>query len=150
MGGLTGGTSDEKEAIRWAKSLSKGIKRDVLKAMHVAEKTMPAHAKSHHKFNSKSGRTDRGIKASVELRGGVATFTFWGEPVIVSSGYNNLWMQNDGTRGNYKRGSISPSARTVGGKRGTGIRHDDFMGNAWNINSRIMINKIDRIFDRMK
>jgi len=150
VGGLIGGRSDEQEAIRWAKILTAGIKRDVVKAMNSAQKSMPAHARSHHKFNSKTGRTDRAIKAAVELKGNLATFTFWGEPVIVSSGYNNLWMQNDGTRGNYKRGSISPTARTVGGKRGTGIRHDDFMGNAWNSQSRIMINEINHVFDRMR
>lgn len=141
--------SGEQEAIRWARILTNGIKRDVVKTLTKAQSTMPAHARSRHKFNSITGEVDRSIKATIETSGGFVTFTFFMEKVPTSSGYNRGWILNDGTYGSYKRGKISPTARTVGGKRGTGIKHDDFMGNAWEQNSKVLFKAIQRIMDRM-
>ena len=149
MGGLID-AGGEKEAIRWAKTLTKGIRRDIVKYVSNAEKSMVENARTQHKFTTITGEVDNSISAVTKVKGNILSFTFFMKPVVMSSGYNKSWILNDGTYGNYKRGAISPSAVTVGGKRGTGIKSDDFMGRSWNKNYKVLDRRITKAFDRMR
>jgi len=105
----------------------------IIKAVEASATKMEAKARSRHKFNTITGAVDRSIKAEVELSPNFVTLSFFLDTsvsgIILPSGYNRAWMLNDGWRGGYSRGIISPSAITVGGSGG--FKGDDFMGVTW-------------------
>lgn len=130
-----------------------GVRRDIPKALDRGGKKMVSIARDTHLFNKITGAVDRSIKHEVDVvPREYASLTFFIDPsgVKTKSGYNRSWILNDGTRGNYRRGRISPTARTVGGKVGTGIRHDDFMGRAWGRQLPKTEKAIEKIFDRLR
>jgi hypothetical protein len=140
------------DADRWTKSISEGVRTEIVKSMKDRSNKMVDHARKNHKFKTITGKADASIKNLVEYNPSnkSATMTFYIDPSsVMVGGYNRTWMLNDGTYGSYKKGSISPTARTVGGAPGTGIKHDDFMGNAWSVNLKDLEEDFKVISERM-
>ncbi len=123
------------DMMRWADMAVKSTKKRIVKYTENSADKMQKSARSRHKFNTITGATDKSIKAEVTLIKEYITLMFWLDTsvsgIILPSGYNKAWLLNDGWRGGYRRGLISPSAITVGGERGTGWQGDDFMGKTW-------------------
>lgn len=130
-----------------------GVRRDIPKMLETGGRNMVKVARDTHIFNRVTGKADRSIKSEVDVvPKESASLTFFIDPsgVKTRTGYNRTWILNDGTRGNYRRGKISPTAQTVGGKAGTGIRHDDFIGRAWERQFPKTIRAVEKVFDRLK
>ena len=147
------GLVGEQEVIRWADTLVRGMQRDIPRTLDRGGDSMVQYARNNHpKWQSMTGEADKSIKHTVEVRKKVATLTFFIDPrgVMTSTGYNRTWILNDGTYGRYRRGKISPTANTVGGKAGTGIRHSDMMGRAWTVKSKVLERRLRKIFDRIR
>jgi len=136
------------EEIRRAlKAYDKGIEKASVKVLQTYGPKIEIEAKGNHRFNKTSkaaikrrtspdrnayrptGNTERSIQAQINVRR--MQLKFWINPDIVTTadGYNIGWIQNDGSKGHYKKGKISPLASSSGGRGG--VPHDDFMGKAW-------------------
>ena len=136
------------EEIRRAlKAYDKGINRASVKVLQKYGPKIEIEAKGDHRFNVSSkasqdrhrypdrkhykptGNTERSIQAQINVRR--MQLKFWINPDIVTSAgkWNIGWIQNDGSKEQYKKGKISPLASSSGGRGG--VPHDDFMGKAW-------------------
>ena len=142
------------EMMRWADMAVASTKKRIIKAVEDSSEKMVTSARSRHKFNTITGAVDESIKADVELTASYITLTFYLDTsvsgIMLPSGYNRAWLLNDGTRGNYRRGLISPSAVTVGGKTGTGWKGDDFMGRTWRTQYKALDKRINKAMDGIR
>lgn len=143
-------------AARVAEQAKTSLKNEAIRALNSSGNKMvnDAVTRRNKAFNTDTGRSAESIKYDVEVRSDSASLTFYVDPsnVTLSSGYNLTWMLNDLTYGNYARGAISPTAQTVGGDAGTGLkpknginRGRDFMGKAWNLEVPKLDEKLKKI-----
>jgi hypothetical protein len=123
--------------------------RDMEKALKDGGESMVKSAKTSHRFLNRTGKAEDSIKSEVERGDDTLSMTFYIDPekVTTDTGWNYAWIQNDGSRGRYRRGRISPTAMSVGG--GGGVRHDDYMGKAWDNHAKKIMDKIENIFRRL-
>ena len=143
-----------KEQMRWADMAIATTQKKIISAFDSSSKKMVKSARDRHKFKTKTGAVDESIKADVELTAKFITLTFYLDTsvsgIILPSGYNRSWILNDGTRGNYRRGLISPSAVTVGGRKGSGYKGDDFMGRTWRTQYKALDKRINKAMDGIR
>jgi hypothetical protein len=144
------------DTMRWADMAIKTTKKKIATAMNSSAKKMIESANSRNGGfkGSEIDLAKRGIKADVTITETEASLVFWIDPSVtggmLSSGYNRLWLRNDGTYGNYRRGIISPSAITVGGKKGTGYKSRDFMGRTWRTQYKALDKRINKAMDGIR
>ncbi len=142
------------DMLKWADMAIASTKKKIIKDVNTSAEKMQSSARSRHKFKKKTGATDKSIKADVTLTKEYISLMFWLDTsvsgIMLPSGYNKAWILNDGTRGNYKRGIISPSAVTVGGASGTGWKGDDFMGKTWVEEYKKLDKKINKAMDGIR
>ena len=147
-------TVDLKTQMKWADMAISTTKKRIVKAVETSGEKMVASARSRHKFNTITGAVDKSIKADVELTASFITLTFYLDTsvggIILPSGYNRAWLLNDGWRGGYRRGLISPTANTVGGKAGSGWKGDDFMGRTWRTQYKALDKRINKAMDGIR
>ena len=127
----------------------------VLRSLRIALKKggrdMVGVARTTHRFRSLTGTVDRSIEHIVDDKQLTLTFQINPDNVMLPNGYNRGAILNSGTLGNYKRGKIDPDwGETRGGPIGTGIKHDDFMGRAWEQILPKADAEIDEIFRRLQ
>ncbi len=146
------------------KQVEKGLKstrKRIKTALESSAKKMVESANNRNGgFNgSEKEIAKRGIKADVTITENEASLVFWIDPSVEGGfldnkggglKYNRLWLRNDGTYGNYRRGIISPSAVTVGGKKGTGYKGRDFMGRTWQTQYKALEKRIDKAMDGIR
>ncbi len=145
----------DRELQRWAQMAVRQIERDADKAIESTAKKLVSRAVTYAGGVGNSTRIKNSIKTDIKKSGSMRTLTFFADPktpnIILPSGYNLTWMKNDGTYGNYSRGSISPTATTVGPVQGRkGMKHVDFMGRSWNLHIPKLQKKLTDILVRIK
>ncbi len=149
------------DMLKWAEMGIKTTKKRIKTAFESSAKKMIKSANDRNGgFNgSEKEIAKRGIKADVTITDTEASLVFWIDPSVEGGfldnkggglKYNRLWLRNDGTHGNYRRGIISPSAVTVGGKKGTGYKGRDFMGRTWQTQYKALEKRIDKAMDGIR
>ncbi len=144
------------DMLKWAEMGIKTTKKRIKTALNYHSKKMVESANSRNGGfkGSEKSLAQKGIKADVTITNTEASLVFWIDPSVeggmLDSGYNRLWLRNDGTYGNYRRGIISPSAITVGGKKGTGYKGRDFMGRTWRTQYKALDKKINKAMDGIR
>jgi hypothetical protein len=153
------GVFTAENVAKMATKTADSMRNSAVKALRSSGAKMQADAvvRREKAFNVDTGRTSDSIKYQVDLSEGLASLTFYIDPTNVQvqsqrGSYNLTWILNDLTYGNYVRGAISPTADTVGGAKGTGMRPKngidrgrDFMGKSWNLEYPKLIAKLDKI-----
>ena len=149
--------STEMEGLdRMVKALENSFKKaesDIVKTVNKSAETMVKRAKNH-RFNTKTGDTDRAIKGDVMYKkGDEISLHFYIDPdskgMKLKRGYNKGWLLNDGWGAHgYKRGAISPAATSKGQERS--FRGGDFMGKAFVPEEKKLEKNIQKIVDRLQ
>jgi hypothetical protein len=139
------------DAQRWAKMAREKIEADIVSAVQSTAKQMQTKGRTDHLYKKRTGNLNNAIIADVEYKQGEYVSLSWyikPDKVMTEKGWNYGWIQNDGSYSNYRQGAISPQATPKSLSR-KGVRHDDFMGRAWNGNIPKLQNKIANIFARL-
>ena len=140
--------------IEWANKAIATTRKKLITAFESSAEKMETSARNRNKNSFTSKKYDEAIKADVERKGDTLSLTFYIDTafkgIILESDYNLLWLHNDGTYGNYRRGIISPSAVTVGGKKGTGLLGADFMGRTWRTQYKALDKRINKAMDGIR
>ncbi len=149
------------DTLRWAEMGIKTTKKKIKTALeHYSKKMVESANNRNGGFKGKEIEIAKnGIKADVTITDTEASLVFWIDPSVEGGfldnkggglKYNRLWLRNDGTYGNYRRGIISPSAVTVGGKKGTGYKGKDFMGRTWRTQYKALDKRINKAMDGIR
>jgi len=126
------------EMIRQADLAIASTKKRIIKAVEASAVKMVESARSRHKFNTITGAVDESIKADVELTASYITLTFY-----LDTSVSGIMLP-------YRRGLISPHAKTIGGKKSSGYLGGDFMGRTWKTQYKALDKRINKAMDGIR